>query len=91
MAISFKGAHFLKQVILTGIVKFTAGRYNRICRKFSLGRLWRLIPPCDDSGRGHAGETMIGFKDAHFPLEIMLTWVRWFVVYPLGSVIQVMP
>src|SRR5215475_7208776 len=37
-----------------------AGSSGRVeegfCRKFSLGRLWRMISLCDDSGRGHGGE-----------------------------------
>jgi putative transposase len=54
------------------------------CRKFSFRRLWRMISLCDDSGRGHGGETMISFKGAHFPPEIILTGVRWYVAYPLS-------
>jgi putative transposase len=54
------------------------------CRKFSLERLWCMISLCDDSGRGHEGETMISFKGAHFPSDIILTCVRWYVAYPLS-------
>ena len=27
----------------------------------------------------------ISFKDAHFPQEILLTYVRWYVAYPLST------
>src|SRR5262249_16987556 len=30
------------------------------------------------------GETMISFKGAHFPEDIILTGVRWYVAYPLS-------
>ena len=40
----------------------------------------------DDSERYCEGETMaISFKGAHFPREIMLTCVRWYVAYPLST------
>jgi putative transposase len=43
-----------------------------------------MISLCDDSGHGHEGETMISFKGAHFPPDIILTCVRWYVAYPLS-------
>jgi hypothetical protein len=58
--------------------------FFRICCKFSLGRLWHTISLRDDSDRAHEGETMIGFKGAHFPPDIILTCVRWYVAYPLS-------
>src|SRR5262249_38436876 len=45
-----------------------------------------MISLYDNSGRGHGGETMISFEGAHFPPEIILTCVRWYVAYPLGFV-----
>jgi transposase-like protein len=27
----------------------------------------------------------VSFKDAHFPKEIILTGVRWYVAYPLST------
>ena len=32
----------------------------------------------------------ISFKGAHFPKDIILMGVRWYVAYPLGSAIHVM-
>ena len=43
-----------------------------------------MIAFCDDSGRGQGGETMISFKGVHFPKEIILTCVRWYIAYPLS-------
>src|SRR5262245_38065104 len=43
-----------------------------------------MISLCDDSGSGHGGETMINFKGAHFPQDIILTCMRWYVAYPLS-------
>jgi putative transposase len=28
---------------------------------------------------------MVSCKGAHFPKDILLTWVRWYVAYPLSS------
>jgi hypothetical protein len=42
-----------------------------------LGRLWRMISPCDDAGRRPGGETMLSCKGAPFPQAIMLMSVRW--------------
>lgn len=44
---------------------------------FPGGRLWRLRSLGDDSGRNHAGETMLSVKGAHFPQEMILTCGRW--------------
>ena len=41
-----------------------------------------MISLCDDSGRGHGGETMISFKGAHFVKDIILTCVRWYWPIP---------
>src|SRR4029450_10942585 len=43
-----------------------------------------MISLCDDSGRGHGGETMISFKGAHFVKDVILTCVRWYLAYPLS-------
>jgi transposase-like protein len=43
-----------------------------------------MISLRDDSNRAHEGETMISFKGAHFPPDIILTCVRWYVAYPLS-------
>jgi putative transposase len=32
----------------------------------------------------HEGETMLSFKGAHFPQEIILTCMRWYVAYSLS-------
>jgi hypothetical protein len=53
------------------------------CRKFSLGRLWRMISLWDDSGRGQGGETMIRFQGAHVVQALILTCVRWSLASPL--------
>jgi hypothetical protein len=53
--------------------------FFRIYCKFSLGRLWHMISLCDDSDRAHEGETMISFKAAYFPTDIIPTCVRWYV------------
>ena len=36
----------------------------------------------DDEKSG--GETMVSFKGAHFPKEIILACVRWYLSYPLS-------
>jgi transposase-like protein len=33
---------------------------------------------------------MVSFKGAHFVKDIILTCVRWYMAYPLGSVLHVM-
>src|SRR2546425_12014010 len=43
-----------------------------------------MISLCDNSGRGQGGETMVSFKGAHFPQDIILMGVRWYVAYPLS-------
>jgi putative transposase len=43
-----------------------------------------MISLYDDSGRGQGGETMVSFKGAHFPQDIILMGVRWYVAYPLS-------
>jgi putative transposase len=37
-------------------------------------------------GGKRGGETMpVSFKDAHFPQEIILMGIRWYVAYPLSD------
>jgi putative transposase len=43
-----------------------------------------MISLYDKSGRGLGGETMLRVKVAHFPLDMILTCVRWYVAYPLS-------
>src|SRR5262245_4376309 len=44
-----------------------------------------MIPPVPQ-GEHRRGETMaVNFKGAHFPQEIILTGVRWYVAYPLST------
>ena len=43
-----------------------------------------MISLCDNSGRGQGEETMVCFKGAHFPQDIILMGVRWYVAYPLS-------
>jgi hypothetical protein len=39
-----------------------------------------------DRGATRGRETMpVSFKGAHFPQEIILTCVRWYVAYPLST------
>jgi hypothetical protein len=44
-----------------------------------------MIPPVTQ-GEHRGGETMAAsFKGAHFPQDIILTSVRWYVAYPLST------
>ncbi len=57
---------------------------KRFCRKFSSKVIWGMISL---RGRGaiKGGETMpVSFKGAHFPQDIILMGVRWYVAYPLS-------
>jgi putative transposase len=43
-----------------------------------------MLSPCNLEDKGRA--TMaVSFKGAHFPQEIILMGVRWYVAYPLST------
>ena len=50
------------------------------CRKFSFEMIWGMISPHDSWEQERGRETMaVSFKGAHFPQEIILPCVRWYV------------
>src|SRR5712691_377623 len=58
---------------------------RRICRNFHLRR-FEVCSPSVSNGAKRGGETMaVSFKGAHFPKEIILMGVRWYVAYPLST------
>src|SRR5262249_20958088 len=62
-----------------------AERADRFCRKFSFEAIWGMLSPYDPECQ-ERGETMaMSFKGAHFPQEIILPCVRWYVAYPLST------
>jgi hypothetical protein len=45
--------------------------------------IWGMISPHDSWEQERGRETMaVSFKGAHFPQEIILPCVRWYVAYP---------
>ena len=58
----------------------------RFCRKFSFEVIWGMISPHDSWGPERGRATMaVSFKGAHFPQEVILPCVRWYVAYPLST------
>ena len=57
-----------------------------LCRKFSFEVIWGMISPYDSREQERGRETMaVSFKGAHFPQDIILPCVRWYVAYPLSA------
>jgi hypothetical protein len=60
--------------------------YSRFCRKFSFEVISGMISPHDSWRQERGRETMaVSFKGAHFPQEIILPCIRWYVAYPLST------
>jgi hypothetical protein len=56
----------------------------RYCRKFSFAALWGTISLHDPWSDQWENTMMVSFKGAHFPQEIILTCIRWYLAYPLS-------
>src|SRR5262245_28867325 len=56
-----------------------------LCRNFSLRR-FAVCSPAVSNGASCGRATMaVSFKGAHFPTEVILMGVRWYVAYPLST------
>jgi hypothetical protein len=55
---------------------------NGSVAKFHSWFIWSMMSPRHDPRR--ESETMISFKGAHVPQDVILTGVRWYVAYPLS-------
>src|SRR5262249_16667362 len=64
---------------LLGIV--TSG----FCRRFSFEAICGMVSPSDPCCRRRGATMAISFKEAHFPQDIILMGVRWYVAYPLST------
>jgi putative transposase len=56
-----------------------------ICRKFSSTTLWGMISPYHLRWTGGRETMAMSFKGAHFPQEIILMGIRWYLAYPLST------
>src|SRR5262245_59702766 len=55
------------------------------CRKFSFEAICGMVSPSDPCCRRRGATMAISFKGAHFPQDIILMGVRWYVAYPLST------
>src|SRR5262245_6679859 len=61
------------------------GGYSGFCRKFFLEALCGMISLHDQRYNMRERDMAISFKGAHFPPEVILMGVRWYVAYPLST------
>ena len=59
-------------------------RLQWFCRKFSLKAICGMISPHDQPCIMGSVTMAISFKGAHFPQDIILMGVRWYLAYPLS-------
>jgi putative transposase len=58
---------------------------DRFCRKFSFEAICSMISLHDQRYNMRERDMAISFKGAHFPPEVILMGVRWYVAYPLST------
>src|SRR5439155_24680728 len=58
---------------------------KRFCRNFHLRRFAVCSPPMINGDAGGSTTMAISFKGAHFPQEVILMGVRWYLAYPLST------
>ena len=64
---------------------FTPQELTGFCRKFSFEAIWGMLSPYDPECQERRETMAMSFKGAHFPQEIILPCVRWYVAYPLST------
>src|SRR5215471_9450402 len=62
----------------------TTMHVNGFCRNFHLRRFAVSVPSMRNGDSGGSTPMAISFKGAHFPQDIILMGVRWYVAYPLS-------
>jgi hypothetical protein len=61
------------------------GQDHGFCRKFSFEAICGMISLHDQRYNMRERDMAISFKGAHFPPEVILMGVRWYVAYPLRT------
>src|SRR6516165_7298792 len=67
----------------------SARQNSGFCRNFYLRRFEVSSSSLSNRASGERATMAISFKGAHFPSEVILMGVRWYVAYPLSRHCQV--
>jgi hypothetical protein len=56
-----------------------------VLSQFSFAAIWAMLFLCDHSEQRGRRTMAVSFKGAHFPKDVILSCVRWYVAYPLST------